>query len=65
MLLGWVGGENVHYIYINIYNIYFVMQYTVCIYVCVCVCKFVYTHANSFWKRTLNALLAKHCGVQT
>lgn len=63
-----VGGGNLPYIYMNIYNIYILlMQYTVCIYVRVRVCVYIYicTHANSSWKRTLNALLAKHCGVQT
>lgn len=56
MLFG-VGGGNLPYIYINIYNIYILlMPYTVCIYVCVCVCvcKFIYAHMQTvlgreFW----------------
>lgn len=48
-----VGGGNVHYIYINIYNIYFVMQYTVCIYMCVCVCVNLYTHMQTVSGREL------------
>lgn len=49
MLFG-VGGGNLPYIYINIYNIYILlMPYTVCIYVCVCVCvcKFIYAHMQT------------------